>query len=614
MRIHFTWINWSLKHQKEYRKRISEASGEQERKEIAKHLGFDNAFLIRRNKDPAFGGLIYYRILSKKEIYRKILPKISEILAREIMYEDQLMESLSRRDLKSFPQYFFDSKENLARKIQGTNEMAMEYLRALLQHYIDRNDYENIINVQSYLKEYSTSRFYASELFRSNFVYSGELSSNIYDLVLKSFLIEKQHCYALYDIPDNLDRQLKVELSSLFAYPLKEKLRKLAFQILEVEKTPEILIEYPTFINHLLSIASMMYFTDLTLEEKLKLLNEPFEVDQLISLLTEYNYEWNFLNWKISSSCLINAGLQRLALEMNKIILKNHLGKINDGTKFYFYDGIATICRNLGINDKALEYYQEAFNWVEVMNLSLFELGQENIEQQLDKSKEYYKAICLKNMGEVYGQMGSIKDLEKKFAEVEEIIPKLKNLGERYHLYINLSIASKRLFRFEKERVYLNKALDRVCNTILTEEIDYIELRTKVFNETEMSLNKLKEKEVNVTISNLIGLGDFLFGSFSFKMSVKYLQEALQLSEENSIKKYLDTIYLKLAISFFYLRDWENSCKFLKKLFSMRSSTESELYYFIVLYLIVEKSRSKEQLIKIYKIFKEKHELIRLFV
>ena len=69
MRIHFTWINWSLRYQKDYRKKISEASDEQVRKEIAKHLGLDNAFLVRRNKDPAFSGLIYYKILSKKEIY-----------------------------------------------------------------------------------------------------------------------------------------------------------------------------------------------------------------------------------------------------------------------------------------------------------------------------------------------------------------------------------------------------------------------------------------------------------------------------------------------------------------------------------------------------------------
>jgi len=148
MKIHFTWINWCLENRKKIRKRISEAT-EEERIEIAKHEGLDNTFLIRRLRDVAFQNLIYYKILSNRDIFRKIMPKLTEILSKNVMYSEDIMELLKKDGLKANVIYPFDTPIESSLKMEGTNISAINYLRLLLRHYIEEDDLENIVNVQA---------------------------------------------------------------------------------------------------------------------------------------------------------------------------------------------------------------------------------------------------------------------------------------------------------------------------------------------------------------------------------------------------------------------------------------------------------------------------------
>ena len=127
----------------------------------------------------------------------------------------------------------------------------------------------------------------------------------------------------------------------------------MAFEILDLEQEDVIFSQYPIFFNHLLSIISLLYFTELSITQKIELLNSSYELDELIELLKEYDYEWDFINCKFSSSSLIKAGLYELAYQLNNIILQNHYNKITDEDKFFLYDGLGTINRNLGNYEKA---------------------------------------------------------------------------------------------------------------------------------------------------------------------------------------------------------------------------------------------------------------------
>ena len=585
MKIHFTWIDWDLEYQKEKRDQISKAS-EEERIELAKHMGLDNVFLLRRTKDPAFENLIYFKILNNRERYKKIMPKLSEILSKNIMYSEDITKLIKNEGLRSNIIFPFESDLVSSLKMQDTNRAAIEYLRLLLKYHIKNNNLEDFVNVQSYLKEYISGIFQVNNIYQSAINYSGKNFSVIYGNILKSFLTLNLKNYLLYETSKPTNSHLITQISSLFAFPLKEKLKMLVYQILDVEQNEDTIIQYQILFNNLLSVASMLYFSNLSLNEKLELLNNPFEMDDLISLLEEYNYEWDFIHWKFTSSSLINAGFNNLALKLNEIILKNHFNKVRDDEKYFLFDGLGVVCRNLEQYEKANDYFQKAFEWIDVASSKGFSpSNEENIEKLLQKSKDYWKAVCIKNVGESYGHAGLFEESIRNFVKVEKIIIDIETNMEKFHLFVNLSVAYNRLNNFTKERDYLNKALEFLEDNIPLHEIDNIEKRIDEFRTTEMSYEKLILIETDIKIRELINSGDFSQNSFCFNLSINFYKRALEISENFSFKKYISIIYVKLAMSFFYLGNWEESRKYLENLFSIRESPEFKLNYFIVLYL-----------------------------
>ena len=613
MKIHYTWINWSLENHKSIREKIARAT-EEEKIEIAKHAGLDNQFLIRRLKDVVFQNIIYYKILSNKDIFRRIMPKVTEILSKNILYAEQITELLKEETPKANVIYPFDDDFEKLSKLDGTDKAAIEYLQLLLMTHAKNDDIENFINVKAYLKEYLTSTFKISDLFQSTFVYSGKSYPMKQEFAVISFLIENVRNYLSYESSDVPNQDFRIQLSSLFSYPLKTKLKTLAFQILALEQTKETLSQYPIFFNHLLSIASMLYFTDLNIDDKLEFLNSTYELDDLINLLQNYDYEWDFINWKFSSSYLLKAGLYELALQLNKIMLKNHFNKIRSEDKYFLYDGLGTIHRNLGNYDKALEFFREAFKWVDMASLKgIFPLNEEREKQILNFNRGYQKGVCLKNIGENLGRKGDYNEMTKKFVEVENIVNTLEYKSEKFRLYMNLSVASRRLYKFENERNYIHKALDFIDESIPLEQV---EERIDIFAETKMSSDKLMQIELKERIFNYLKIGRFLSQINNFKLAIGFYEKALEVSEEVSEKFIQKDIHINIfhgmAISFFILKDWENAKKFLTKYLTLKEDFELELYYFIILYLVGDKEKSRVQLIKIINGFKASSERLTL--
>lgn len=346
----------------------------------------------------------------------------------------------------------------------------------------------------------------------------------------------------------------------------------------------------------------MLYFTDLSLDEKLKLLNQSNELNDLIDLLQNYNYEWDFITWKFSSTYLLNAGLNELALRLNEIMLENHFEKIKSEDKYFLYDGLGTIHRNLGNYDEAFKNYREAYKWIDVVSLE----GQ-------PINKNYQRGICLKNIGENYGHKGDYEEMNKKFIEVEAIIKSLESVSDRYRLYMNLSVAMRRLNKFEKEREYINKALEFVDNSTPLQDI---EQRIGDFEETEMSFDKLMEGEILEKIHNYNKVAKFLSEINNHKLSIGFYEKALESSEEvlerNQRLRFQINIFRGMAISYFYLRDWKNSKISLEKYLALEKNFQSELYYFIVLYLSGEVEEATNKLIIIIEEFKKSSEHLLL--
>lgn len=605
MRIHFTWINWSLEYQKSIREKILESSDEK-RIEIAKNLGLDNAFLIRRNKDVAFKNLIFYKILSDKEIYKKVMPKISEILSQSIMYEDEIIKSLKDHVPKANMISPIDSPLEILNKLTGTNSYAIIYLQQLLKHYLDKEDIENAATVQAYLKEYKTSRFYVSELFKPVFPYEEDSHPVLYEYIMKSFLLENLENSILYDVIDNPLHNHPIDLENLYSYPLKEKLRMLVFQVLDVEESVDTVTQYPMFFNNLLSVASMLYFSELSLKEKLELLNTKFELNDLISLLQQYDYPWDFWIWKLASSYLNKNRFYDLALSIYRIILDSFMDRVEDSEKYSFLESLATVYRNLKDYEKGIYYYEEAYNWINRASLRSFFRDQKGFTPiKPDFDLNYQRGICLKNIGECYGHIGNFDKMNEKFSEAEEIIENMDVKGKKFALFKNLTIASKRMHNFELERRFLKKALNNIDDTISMSEIDDLEGRIITFEETKMSKNKLSSLEHSSEIEMLIKNGVSLQKIFNFDLSIMYFKEALQISERHSLKKYVDNIYMRLGQSYFYLKDWKQSQTCFENLLLRRKDFESELYHFILLFKGNNREKSKSKLKEIYLLYKE---------
>ena len=611
MKIHFTWIDWCLEHNLEVRKRITTAL-EEERVQIALEESLKNMFLLRRMKDVAFQNLIYYKILTDKNQFRNIIPKITEILSKNIMYEDEVVQAFSDGVPSANSTMPFDSLEEISRSHLHTNMNVIRYLHGLLQYYIQKEDIENMVNVKNYLTEYLTNTFNVNELFTSTFVYSGKSYPVAYERISKAFLVENLKNYSLYEVP-NEDRSLhfRNQLSGLFAHPLKEKLRQLAFQILEVEETPGMILEYPTFFNHLLSVASVLYFNSLDLDTKLELLNSQFELDDLIELLSEYDYAWDFILWKITISYLHRTGFNVLALKIVKIILDKYLSNVDTEYKYFLYETKGCIHRDLEEYEKSLEAFKLALEWADQsLNYALERDYHTNEGYQNDPgtSPAYRKSVTLKNIGEAYGHLDKKEEMKSYFSQVENSLKDLEEKYEQYSLFFNLATANQRLGDYQTERDFLNKALDLEIlqdHTIPVKNLEIIEQRIEEFGITEMSQQELRKLAIEDKVRQLFFNGKFLQKSFSFNLSTLLFKNALALAKELNLNYYIILSNMNLGVSYFHLKEWEQSLYYINEELSLRENFESELYSFIPLNLSGKTDVVITLLEKFYPIFKK---------
>lgn len=78
LNIHFIWLIWKLNYRLELRKKIKKGT-EAEKELIAKHLGLENPFLLKRQINIGFRNLIYTKISEKPKIKREIIGRFYHI-------------------------------------------------------------------------------------------------------------------------------------------------------------------------------------------------------------------------------------------------------------------------------------------------------------------------------------------------------------------------------------------------------------------------------------------------------------------------------------------------------------------------------------------------------
>ncbi len=608
MRIHFAWEDSQLKSLRKLRKRIVTAS-EEEKTEIVKHLTLSNAFLLKRIRNNAFFNMIFYEIFFKPEIKKKYLPKLYELVSKSVMYEDEIEESLSKGGLRSEITFFEESGIQQLMKTELTSQDSILYLKKKLDYYSKDGDIDDIITAEFLLKEYITGRFTLGHFFSSA---TEKYCPRRFDALLESYALNEICYHTLFEQPNYPKNIFLPELAHLFDNNIKDEISEMLFKTLNVEKSLDVFLLYEPFLNHILSAICKMYFDDLSLEKKSQLLNENFEISDLIDLIDKVDVDWKYQIWRDAISKLDACGFYELSLKLINTFERKYLKNLEDKNKYNYYDTLGSIHRNLGHYDPALENYKKAFDYVETSEP--YSLEQGDIISMLTKespknSKMYRKGVSLKNIGEVYGHLNKLEEKDKYFTEVENLIKKLENKYERYALYYNLSIASRRLKNYNAERDFLNKALNYRDSLNDSEKFEDMEQRLDEFLKTEMNSEKLYIIELDKEIDRLMDNGVLLQQSFHFKESIKFFDEAIKkvVSSSFNNKKYI--IYKKLAFSYLYLHNWKKALEYFQEDLTIYDDFEAKLYSIIPLYYTGKKKEAIKSILELTKKLLENLEL-----
>lgn len=99
-KLDYTWDLWKLNYRKSLRQKILQ-SDDDRKVEIAKEIGLEYPFLLKRQVNMGFRNLIYYMIISDKKHFRKILAELMKLISIYVMDQEEIERILSGEGLWS---------------------------------------------------------------------------------------------------------------------------------------------------------------------------------------------------------------------------------------------------------------------------------------------------------------------------------------------------------------------------------------------------------------------------------------------------------------------------------------------------------------------------------
>ncbi|MHA1285126.1 MAG: tetratricopeptide repeat protein [Promethearchaeota archaeon] len=595
IKIHFAWIDYSIERRKTLRKNLLNAT-EAERLEIIKNFALYNSFLLKRVRNFVFSNLIYLNMLKDPDFKSKIKPKLYNIVSERFITEDELQELISSSALKVYPSLDIESQDSILRKFDLTGSDAVHYLKEKEKFFLEKGDLDGAMAARSLFKEYSPPGLLTlNDLFTDRFLVKYSIHPLKYDKFYLQYIFLTIKNFSLYNLPNKLKSLFFLpKLKNKFVEDLIIKLNQFIFDNLELIPSIELSIMYAPLINHLLSIASSMYFENLQLEDKLQMLNENLTIDMFIDRIKEIEIKENYNIWIQVATIFDKNGIPEFGLKIMKILEQKWMDYVKVEDKYLFFDTLATIYRNLQSYNKAFHYYKLAWKYIEYSKPYIIMSSIENLLKSKEKEREFYysleyrKGVCLKNLGEIYGHLNNHHKKIELFEKVVEIIEKIDKKVEKFSLYVNLAVAHRRLYEFKKEMDFLDLALDCKDDRISDDEINNIEYRIKEFEKTLLNKEKLKklefEKMVNLKLLNAKKLQN----SFFFQDSIEFYLKGLNLIKKFNLKRDINEILKEIGFSYLYLYDWGKAEEFFRLSLEQKQDIEIKMYLIIV-YLKLKK-------------------------
>ncbi|MHA1414330.1 MAG: tetratricopeptide repeat protein, partial [Promethearchaeota archaeon] len=535
-------------------------------------------------------------MLKDPDFKSKIKPKLYKIISERFITEDELKELISSKALRTYPSLNIESQDIMMKKFDLTNSDATHYLKEKEYFFLEQGDLDGAMAARNLFKEYSPpGLFTLNDLFTDRLLAKYSIHPLKYDKFYLQYIfltINNFSLYNLYNNPKSLFFSL--ELKNKFVEDLIIKLNQFIFDNLDLNPSIELSIIYAPLINHLFSIASSMYFENLQLEDKLQMLNENLTIDMFIDRIKEIKIKENYNIWIQVATILDKNGTPEFGLKIMKILEQKWIDYVKEEDKYLFFDTLAIIYRNLQSYNKALYYYKLAWKHIEHSNpyilISFIEhfLKVREKEREFYYSLEYRKGMCLKNLGEIYGHLNNHHKKVELFKRVLKIIKKIDKKFEIFSLYVNLAVAHRRLHEFQKERDFLNLALDNIDDNIANEMIDKIYSRSNEFHKTLMNEEKLKILEYENMVDLKLLNAKKLQNSFLFYDSIAFYLKALDLIKKFNLKQDINEILKEIGFSYLYLHDWAKAEEFF--LLSLEQKQDIEIkMYLIIIYLKLKK-------------------------
>ena len=283
LKIHFIWLIWKIKYRLELRENIKDAS-EEEKELMAKHLGVENPFLLKRQINPGFRNLIFSKIIENPKLYREIIGEFTKLISETIIDKEEI-DRLIAQDIPRSKTYYENYPSDIIKETMITNEIDdIKFLRKKFLEYTQGREIGKATVVGTELYQRTSNTFSIGPYFSKSQTSPGTKSPKKYDSIMNSNTVLHLDHYRMYFQFFDVKRHL-AETLDILGWSISLKIIDLIFNTFDIEKSLDAFIYYKPLINNFLTIASLTYFNTLSLEEKVSLLNDKY------SQLNHFEYE-----------------------------------------------------------------------------------------------------------------------------------------------------------------------------------------------------------------------------------------------------------------------------------------------------------------------------------
>lgn len=596
MKLDYAWDLWKLDYRKSLRKKILQTD-EETKVKIAKELGLEYPFLLKRQVHLGFRNLIYYKIISNKKHYRKILAELTKIISNYIIDQEEIERILSGEGLWAELKMPYDTFRERRNKDMSNQVKRVIFMENLLKHKLILGDLEDVLLISAELNELTATRSYTRSI--APFFAERVISHNIdahkkYDYTMRAYATLKLKNYRRYvNFGEEIAPHLQ-GMKEILGQSIKLKIINQVFSVFEIEKTPEMYLHYHKFIQNLLTIGSWIFFNTLDLKEKLEVLNREFGVKDFINFIIHHNISIDKSVWSLLIDTLSDNKYFQEALNLMEYFRKTLFLSFNRFEKGEFYHALGRLYYFLRKYDKAIENNSR---FIELLK------DQENADQKI------IHALII--IGESHAHLGDQDKMEENFNEAIKIGGNLDN-PQKFFINYYISLSYRQLGQFKQEQEHLAKAADLISEKITMNYLNYIDLRSTAFLETEMSPSKLKESE-NIQQAQLyFDLGKSAQQCFYHRESANFLKKCLTYLESTKEDQFKFLAWKNLGFTSFLLRDWEEMENSFDKALSIKNEDYlSILYFSLALFISGKLDLAKLMLSKACKLAKDNEEKIK---